>query len=170
MASDRRIQYTRRIIKESFLKLLNDHHIEEISIKALCEEADINRATFYRHYKDIYDLFRTIEKELFAQIPAEFIKDIIDVKALTNVYENQGFYKEYLHSNLLISLIKEHNQFYYEEELEKARKQDGFDPVKFKYSFDFFVYGTQGLLKDWVENSCKETPEEFAKILKEITK
>ncbi len=75
-----------------------------------------------------------------------------------------------MHSNLLISLIKEHNQFHYEEELEKAQKQEGFDPVKFKYSFDFFVYGTQGLLKDWVENGCKETPEEFAEILKQITR
>ncbi|OOB79426.1 MAG: hypothetical protein BEN18_04000 [Epulopiscium sp. Nuni2H_MBin001] len=168
MASDRRIQYTKQIIKESFFKLLHQSHIEEISVKALCAEADINRATFYRHYKDIYDLFETIERELCAEIEADVIRDMIDIRALTKVYEYQVFYREFFHTNLLLSLIKERNQFQYEEELSKAQQKDGFDAIQFKYSFDFLVYGLHGLLKDWVENGCPETPEEFAKILKDI--
>ncbi len=132
MTSDRRIQYTKKAIKESFLKLLNQHHIEKISVKALCIDADINRATFYRHYKDIYDLFEDIKKELFDEISAKVVKDIIDTKMLTNIYNNQIFYKEFFHSNLLLNLLKEHNQFYYEAELAKAQKQEGFDIIKFK--------------------------------------
>ncbi len=168
MASDRRIQYTKKVIKESFLKLLHQYHIEEITVKMLCTKADLNRATFYRHYKDIYDLFETLEKELCEEISIDVIKDLIDIRVLTKIYDNQIFYREFFHFNSLISLIKERNQFQYEEELEKAEKQDSFNAKNFKYLFNFFAYGLNGLLKDWVENGCNETPEEFSKILKEI--
>lgn len=170
MASDRRIIYTKKVIKEAFLALLDEHSIDNITVKALCEEADINRATFYRHYTDICDLFAQLEQELCAQTSATVVKDIIDVRVLTQVYENQGFYKAFLHANLLMSLIKERNQCQYEAQLEQAKKQEAFDITKFKYSFDFFLYGVQGLVKDWVEQGCQETPEEFAEILNDITK
>lgn len=170
MASDRRILYTKQFIKEAFLALLEEHSIDDITVKALCEEADINRATFYRHYTDIYNLFEQLEKEMCAETSATVVKDIIDVRVLTNVYQNQGFYKAFLHANLLMSLIKERNQYHYEAQLAEAKEQEGFDAKKFKYSFDFFVYGVQGLVKDWVEQGCQETPEEFAEILSDITR
>ncbi len=34
------------------------------SISQLCEEAGINRSTFYRHYRDVYDLMDRTEREI----------------------------------------------------------------------------------------------------------
>src|SRR5699024_5578943 len=47
---DRRKQYTRKVLKESLIELLKNKPIATISVKALCEKADINRSTFYAHY------------------------------------------------------------------------------------------------------------------------
>lgn len=43
---DRRIKYTKMVLEESFIRLLEKKDISQISIKEICENADINRATF----------------------------------------------------------------------------------------------------------------------------
>ena len=65
---DRRVKYTKMVLKESFIKLLKDKDITKITIKEICDNADIKRATFYAHYSDQYDLLRKIENELFDNI------------------------------------------------------------------------------------------------------
>ena len=60
---DRRVKYTKKVIKDTFLSLLEKKNISNISVKELCEMADINRGTFYRYYIDIYDLLKKIEDE-----------------------------------------------------------------------------------------------------------
>lgn len=46
---DRRKKYTRMVLKESLMELLKNKPISNITIKEICEEADINRSTFYSH-------------------------------------------------------------------------------------------------------------------------
>ena len=65
---DRRVKYTKMVLKESFIELLATKDISQITIKEICEGADINRATFYAHYNDQYDLLRKIEDEMLDNI------------------------------------------------------------------------------------------------------
>ena len=60
---DRRTKYTKTIIKDTFLNLLENKDITNITVTEICKEADINRATFYRYYIDIYDLLTKVEEE-----------------------------------------------------------------------------------------------------------
>ena len=60
---DRRIKYTKKTIKDTFIKLLAEKDIKKITVSELCKKADINRATFYRYYLDVYDLLDSIKKE-----------------------------------------------------------------------------------------------------------
>ena len=55
---------TKRSIKNAFLKLRSKKSIEQITIKELSEEAEISKATFYLHYRDIYDLSDTLGIEI----------------------------------------------------------------------------------------------------------
>lgn len=68
MATDRRVKYTKMVLRESLIKLLQTKPISRITVKELCELADINRATFYTHYTDQFDLLRKISDELIADI------------------------------------------------------------------------------------------------------
>ena len=48
--------YTKSIIREEFIYMLNEKPINKITVKELAERCDINRNTFYYHYSDIYQL------------------------------------------------------------------------------------------------------------------
>jgi AcrR family transcriptional regulator len=62
-AENRKIRYTKMVIRDSLTELMKTKSILNVSIKDICELADISRSTFYSHYKDQYDLLRQIEEE-----------------------------------------------------------------------------------------------------------
>lgn len=53
---DRRVRYTKQVIKESFLELLKKNSFTKITVTQLCRLAEINRGTFYLHYYDMDDV------------------------------------------------------------------------------------------------------------------
>lgn len=60
---------TKRILKESLLELMAEKTISHISIKEICELADVNRSTFYAHYETPYDLLEEIENDIVEATP-----------------------------------------------------------------------------------------------------
>lgn len=88
---DLRIKKTKTAIINSFLQLRAKKPLERITIKELSDLAEINKATFYLHYKDIYDLSESLEEELLDNVfnsiahpnavlsePKVFIRELID--------------------------------------------------------------------------------------------
>ena len=65
---DIRIEKTRQNIINAFIELRSHKELEKITIKELCEKAQINKSTFYSHYQDIYDLSDTLETEVVSSI------------------------------------------------------------------------------------------------------
>ncbi|MFQ9209053.1 MAG: TetR/AcrR family transcriptional regulator [Clostridium fessum] len=68
---DRRVRKTRRQLKECLTRLLKEKKIQDITVRELAEMADINRGTFYLHYKDVFDLMDQIKNELIEEV--EFV-------------------------------------------------------------------------------------------------
>ena len=87
--TDARVRYTRSVIKESFLSLLREKPVNKITVKEVCEAAEINRATFYSHYSDCFALMESIEQEIldaFAQSLGRI--GVFDVSSLVEaIYE-----------------------------------------------------------------------------------
>lgn len=65
---DLRIERTRNSIINAFIELRAHKPLEKITIKELADLAYINKATFYSHYKDIYDLAEQLEDESIASV------------------------------------------------------------------------------------------------------
>lgn len=65
---DLRVKKTRNGIINAFLQLRSKKPLERITVKELADLAEINKATFYLHYKDIYDLSERLENELFESV------------------------------------------------------------------------------------------------------
>lgn len=61
---DLRVERTRRNIINAFLNLRSRKPLEKITVKELAEIAGINKATFYLHYHDIYELSESLEQEV----------------------------------------------------------------------------------------------------------
>lgn len=57
---NRRVKMTKLLLNESLIELMHTKSIHEITVKELCEKADINRSTFYKHYGTVYDLYAEI--------------------------------------------------------------------------------------------------------------
>ena len=67
-AHNRRTAYTKTAIRRTFFELLEEKDFDRISVREICQRADINRSTFYRHYDDINALMNSIEAEFVADI------------------------------------------------------------------------------------------------------
>ena len=53
---DRRVRKTRRQLRECLITLLKEKKVQDITVGELTDMADLNRGTFYLHYKDVFDL------------------------------------------------------------------------------------------------------------------
>ena len=77
------LEKTKHGIFNAFIELRSMKPLERICVKELCDNANINKSTFYAHYRDIYDLSDKIENEITTQIMSE-----IDINDLINRLEN----------------------------------------------------------------------------------
>ena len=85
---DSRIIQTKRAIKAEIINLLRQYPLNKITVKMLCDKAEINRATFYRYYEDVYDLYDKIK--------AQFIDEIFAVFQDANLLQTQDNIKTFL--------------------------------------------------------------------------
>lgn len=61
---ERRVQTTKKLLRDALLSLLNEKPLRSITVKELCARAELNRGTFYAHYRDVFDLMEQIEEEM----------------------------------------------------------------------------------------------------------
>lgn len=69
-SNDRRVKITKKLLQDSLVELMKEKSLHEISIKSICENADVNRTTFYRYYNSQYDLYNEILDEMCGEIKA----------------------------------------------------------------------------------------------------
>lgn len=110
---DLRVYRTQKLIKEAFISLIDRKGFESITIQDIADEALINRATFYLHYQDKFDLLEQISNtylnELMDTIDISFHlkKGEVNVnrfkitlqKVLENIEKNKLFYQVMLGPN-----------------------------------------------------------------------
>ena len=79
-AENRRTTMTKKLLQNSLIEILAKKPIHEITIKEVCDNADINRSTFYRHYNTPHALLDEIYDNMYA-----------DIMAITTKYRNESF-------------------------------------------------------------------------------
>ena len=62
--TDRRVRKTKSQLRLALMELLVEKSAKNISVRELAERADINRGTFYIHYRDVGDLLQRLEEQL----------------------------------------------------------------------------------------------------------
>lgn len=67
---NRRTTMTKKLLQNSLIEILEKKPIHEITIKEICDNADINRSTFYRHYNTPHMLFDEIYDNVYRDILA----------------------------------------------------------------------------------------------------
>lgn len=65
-------QYTKEIIQEKFIEMLNERPLNKITVKDIAETCEINRNTFYYYHTDVYELLSEIFQTELDKVMAEY--------------------------------------------------------------------------------------------------
>lgn len=177
---DRRVKYTKMILKESFIKLLTKKDIAKITVKEICEEADINRATFYAHYADQYDLMRKIEDELFQNV-GSYLEEYIKSKADINLVEMIEKIFEYIKENaelckLLLSergdlnFQKKVMMLVYDKNIKELIDEYALSKDDAEYIYSFTITGCVGVIQKWLDEDMNKSARFMAEMLVKIAR
>lgn len=172
---DRRVKYTRMVIKDSFVKFLKQKPISKISVKEICDDADINRATFYAHYLDQYDLLQQIESEIIDDI-THYLKgyDFKDSRLIpVGMIEKILIYIEE-NSELFDLLLNSNGDMKFQQEVIKIVGNQHFIPLigneslnkdNAEYIFHFLACGAVGVIQLWLKDGMKKPARETAELI-----
>lgn len=161
--NNKRKKESQEKIEKTFLQLIQKKNVSEISVSTICEISGLNRSTFYANYIDIYDLVEKVKNRM-ADDFAEFQlsnNSKQDPNGYLNMFrhikDNQIFFKTYFKlESISISPIT----IYHEELAKKYYNNQHID-----YHIEFFRAGLNAIIKKWLNNNCKESPEEMAEII-----
>jgi len=163
---DRRVKYTKMVLKESLIDLLSQKDISAITIKEICEEADVNRTTFYAHYADQYDLLRQIEDELLQNLKAYITvfkqkkADAIFVDILEEMFEyikaNAKLCKLLLSKEGNLDFQKRIMMLVYDTNL-VAKPNETLKKGEEEYVYSFVITGCVGVIHKWLEEGMKHS-------------
>ena len=71
---DRRTIYTINVIKDSFLDLIQKTSYPKITIKKICQTADISRSTFYLHFNSINTVLNSVLDDAIMTTSPDYFK------------------------------------------------------------------------------------------------
>ena len=176
---DRRVRKTRQQLRRCLAILLKEKKIQEITVREITEMADLNRGTFYLHYRDVFDLLEQIEKELLSGLDAALQKyqaneirekpSLVFTEVFQYTKENADMVQILLGENGDLNFVNQVKALVREKCLkdwmELYRSQDS---QIFEAYYAFIVSGCLGLVTYWLESGMKESPEDLACICQEI--
>jgi AcrR family transcriptional regulator len=164
---DRRVAMTKRMLKDALIEMLKEKDIYHISIRELCEKADVNRTTFYKYYSSQFDLLADMEKDLI-----DFISKLIE-RSESDPGEIIAAACRYLEENLsFVRLIVNNNV-----DPDFANKLLAMDNIKsstlknigskrseaeMEYIYSFLTYGAYRMICVWLNKEQREPPEIIA--------
>jgi len=176
---DRRVRRTKNQLRAALTELLGEKSAEEITVTELTGRADVNRGTFYCHYKDIYDMMEQLEEELFQEFAA-----LMDAYTATELRHGLGPILQdvfrFIQRNLDLAIpllgMRQRTAFLerFKEVVREKVSREWNSLYQFKsghqreYYLSFLVGGVIGLVQGWAEGGGRETPEEMAAMAEEL--
>ena len=158
---------------------MQDKPISRITIKELCENADINRATFYTHYNDQFDLLKSVEQELIADINIYLDSfsfeenNTYSLEIMTKIFEyikdNEEICRVLLGSNGDIDFQKEIMMIVQKRFIADQKTKKPIDEKVVEFVFTFAATGSIGMIQKWLSEESKIPPKDMAKLVIKLT-
>ena len=179
LTEDRRVRKTKKAMTEALAELLLTKPLNNISVREIADMADINRGTFYLHYRDVYDMADKLQSEIF-----EKLNDIVDnhepnknteelfpmlVDLFNLLSENSELAKVLIGKNGDAAFVDKLKQVVREKCFVNVQKTFGIkNNDEFNYFYHYIVSGCIGIFSAWLNNGMKETPLEMADLTKKL--
>lgn len=168
--TDSRVQYTKNALQQALLRILRTKNIDRVTVKELCEEAGINRGTFYLHYATPNDVLVEIEEQFIAENMAMF-RPYLDgghetdymATLFSGILRNRGLCRIIMGKNgnpRFLERIQQMFRPYVVEEWCKEFRE--YREADLDYVYDFIYAGSMRLILAWIEDDRGLSTEELA--------
>lgn len=172
---DRRVRKTEEQLIKGLTKLMKQKSIKDITVRELADEVDINRSTFYLHYKDIFDMVEKIENNLAANIIST-LEELNNNHITQNIlldFLNDTFETIYSNADLCAVMLSRNGDLSFQRKVKEIIYQKTFDIIKAKLisnatedeirlTTSFIISGIIGIIETWLLNIKLGTPEQMA--------
>lgn len=181
--TDRRQARTKQLLRKALLSLIEEKSIEGITVTDITTRADINRGTFYLHYRDVADMLDQLKEEAFEKVRS--IIQQLDPKELMEYADrNEPYpkvaliYEEFQRqSEFFKVMFGPHGDFSYITRFKELMKTNIFNKLSYwqpqeenrlvplDYLIAYMASANLGVLLHWLESGMKQTPEELGSIM-----
>ena len=192
---DRRTRKTQTALHNALITLLNGKQLNQITITELTRQADVNRATFYAHYSNVYDLFRHVEED-FMRTCKDMIQrhsqQIAQNDYAPLIAEIFTFFDE--HERLFSIFVGTENSTMFNDLIDRIHEalNDVVNPIQLveqqerskginvqwdrataemvrNYQFDYIAGGVVNILRDWFMRGRREPVTLMARLAANTT-
>ncbi len=181
---DRRSRRTAIALQQGLVELLLKKPLREITISEVTNAADVSRTTFYLHYKNIEDLFHTMEQGIFLQFEAIIHRSMADEQNILHVeFDEKGkasmpALEEVFHfisdnPDLSVVLLNNPDSTFLDRIW--VTGQDAFnerlatllprmDVRQLEYYYILVISGIRGVIEYWISTGMRESISEVVDI------
>ena len=173
---DRRVRKTKRLLRQGLSQLMLEKSIKDITVRELAELVDINRGTFYIHYRDIYDMVAQLEEEIFGEITEILDRhrhaDNTDIEQQAQAFLEDLFSYVAENREMCLALLGQNGDIAFLRNLQTMIHTeclkalvDNFPqakPQNIEYLYEYMSAGSTALMRAWLSAGMKESPAEMA--------
>lgn len=175
---DRRVKYTKMVLRQSLLELLQEQPISKLTVTDICARADVNRNTFYSHYESPFDLLMQIEDELYEEI-------MRSVERSLSTRTISAFLLDVCQSieangDLCRILMSEHGDKEFLKRImqvahdwsiaEWSAQPSALDREGMELLYSFAANGSVAVIEGWIKSGMQKSPREIAALIEKMTR
>ena len=169
---DARIRYTKMRIRSAFYELMQKTGYDKITVTSICNIAEINRATFYKHYLDVPDLVDKLQNDAVKELGFE-LKKVKGESLASSVAETLRYIrgnitesspiKELVFpaSSGFISKIADLIYELFSDSMIQYEKESS--GITKDILFSYISAGSAGIIEYWCKSGYKESEEDIAR-------
>ena len=177
---DLRVRRTRKLLQKALLEAASEKGFAHVTVSDITERAMVNRATFYRHYEDKYDLLTHYIEELSKMIETDEGETDLGtqplqsqdtpppglVKLLQHIQSNADFYRVMLGKQGDPAFCAEAFRNYIEQGYRRilSGQASQSDPSRppIDLTVSYILHAGMGAIVWWLESAQPCTPEQMA--------
>lgn len=183
---DRRVTRTQVAIRQALIALIEERGFDALTVSDITTRANINRGTFYLHYRDKYDLLEQTETEIVENIERIFMQGaplrLEDLNSPDRPLPVIVKMFEYLQENsaLMHAIVGLKGDAALQTRIKRAIERNlelgaltGGRPLSFlvprEYLIAYLLSAHFGVVQVWLERGCVEAPREMALVLTRLS-
>lgn len=172
---------SRKLIKQAYVDLTKEKDIDKITVMDIVTRADINRGTFYAHYKNVNAVSEQIGNEIMSAL-FEYLDEFKNSRMIENplpfltniarfLEKDLEFYRVLLNSQLSLSFINKLKTLFVDKIMSDEKKMSSIkDKDQFMVCVNLYASGFVGLYQDWFNRKIKMSLDDLTYHFSEIIK